>query len=333
MTTAEDASRDPEVSGAAKAMGIAAKAGPFGAALVEAGRDRGEIVALSADLKKYTDLAAFAEEFPDRYVEVGMAEQNMIAVAGGLAASGLTVVAATFASFLTRRAHDFTIMQVALPKADVKLIGSVPGISSTFGPSHTAIDDLATMRAVPGMIVIDPADPVETAQALKVALEHDGPVYLRQPFNRPSSARSGRVDLPGFELGKAAIIRNGTDVAIIAGGDRLTDALEASDCLAADGIDATVVRSSTVKPFDADTVAEVAARHRVLVTIENHSVYGGLFSAVSEVIVLRRVACHVVPLGVREEFPPFGSPAYVAARLGMNADTLVRVAKQALDTA
>ena len=194
---------------AARAMGLR-KAGPFSAVLCEVAREREEIVAMSADLRKYTDLLAFSAEFPDRYIEVGMAEQNLVAAAAGLARSGLTVVASSFAAFLTRRAQDFTIMQVALARADVKLIGAVPGISATFGPSHTAVDDLAIMRAAPNMVVIDPCDPTETAQALRWALDYDGPVYLRQPFNRAATARPVSDSLPSFELGKCHVLREGT---------------------------------------------------------------------------------------------------------------------------
>jgi transketolase len=320
---------DSPATDAARAMGLR-KAGPFSAVLCEVAREREEIVAMSADLRKYTDLLAFSSEFPDRYIEVGMAEQNLVAAAAGLARSGLTVVASSFAAFLSRRALDFTIMQVALARADVKLVGAVPGISATFGPSHTAIDDLAIMRAAPNMIVIDPCDPTETAQALRWALDYDGPVYLRQPFNRAATARPVSDSLPSFELGKCHVLREGTDLAIVAGGDRVINAVEAADVLAHEGIDATVVRSSSVKPFDADTIAEVAQEHRVLVTIENHSIYGGLFSAVSEVLARRGIGRRVTPLGVGDEFPPFGSPAHTSRTLGLDTDALVTTARNAV---
>lgn len=311
-------------TGAAAAMGLRSKAGPWGQALLDAAAERDDIVAVSADLKKYTDLTAFAKCYPDRYVEVGMAEQNLVMTAAGLARAGLTVVATTFAAFLARRALDFAIMQIALPRANVKLIGATPGISATFGPSHTAIDDLAVWRAVPNMIVIDPADPAEAAEALTVALDYDGPVYLRQPFNRASAKRI--VEMPPFELGRAALLRDGADVGIIASGDRVGEALIAADVLATSGVHAAVLRVSTLKPFDGDAVADLAARTGRLVTAENHSVIGGLFSAVAEALARRGVTVPVRPVGVPDVFPPFGSPDYTADLLGMSSRHIVEAA-------
>ncbi|CAJ1493097.1 transketolase C-terminal domain-containing protein [[Mycobacterium] kokjensenii] len=315
---------DDGVGGAAAAMGLRAKAGPWGQALVAAADQRDDIVAVSADLKKYTDLTAFAKTYPERYIEVGMAEQNLVMTAAGLARAGLTVVATTFAAFLSRRAADFAVMQIALPRADVKLIGATPGISATFGPSHTAIDDLAVWRAVPNMIVIDPADPDEAAQALTAVLDYDGPVYLRQPFNRASARRT--QEMPPFELGRAALLRDGTDVGIIAGGDRVGEALAAAETLAESGVAAAVLRVSTLKPFDGDAVAELASRTGRLITAENHSVIGGLFSATAEALALRGVAVPVTPIGVPDVFPPFGSPDYTADLLGMGARHIVQAA-------
>jgi transketolase len=315
-------------TGAAAAMGMRVKAGPWGRALVDAAARRADIVAASADLKKYTDLSAFAATFPDRYIAVGMAEQNLMMTAAGLARAGLTVVATSFAAFLGRRAVDFAIMQIALPRANVKLVGATPGISATFGPSHTSIDDLAVWRAVPNMVVIDPADPVEAAQALTMALDYDGPVYLRQPFDRAAARRT--TDLPPFELGKAAVLRVGADVGIVASGDRVPEALTAADTLAGDGIDATVLRVSTIKPFDGDAVADVAARTRRLVTAENHSIIGGLFSATAEALARRGLAVPVTPIGVPDVFPPFGSPEFTAELLGMTARHIADAARAAV---
>lgn len=317
------------IGGAAANMGMRSRAGSFGKALLAAAATRPEIVGLSADLKKYTDMTAFAEVYPDRYVEVGMAEQNLVMVAAGLAHVGLVPVATTFAAFLTRRAHDFTIMQVALPKANVKLIGSVPGILSSFGPSHTSIDDLAIMRAAPNLVVIDPSSSIEAGEALAAALDHDGPVYLRQPFDRGDADEvPGR---PPFRLGQIAMLRDGHDVAIVALGAMVKHALCAADLLAERGISAAVTATPTLKPFDAEAVAALAERVRVVVTVENHSVVGGLFSTVAEALVRHGVCRRVEPVGVRDVFSPFGSFDYLVQVLGMDAPAIADAAVRTLE--
>ena len=299
-------------------MGMVAKAGPFGQTLVEAARQRPDIAAVSADLKKYTDLTAFAQMFPERYVEVGMAEQNLVCVAAGLAKSGLTVVATSFAAFLSRRTLDFIVMQVALPRARVILVGATPGVSATFGPSHTTVEDLAMMRAVPNLTVLDPTDPQEAAEALAWALECDGPVYLRQPFNRASTQRPEGQVLPPFEVGRAHVVREGEDLTMVVTGDRLQSALRAAESLARDhGVESAVIRATSVKPFDDETVAHWAHRTGRVLTVENHSLHGGLFSTVCEVVAARAIAARVAGNGVKDVFPPFGTPGHVPVVLGM----------------
>lgn len=317
------------VRSAEEEMGLLARAGPFGQALVAAARQHDDIVAVSADLAKYTDLGAFAELFPERFVEVGMAEQNLMCVAGGLAHSGLRVVASSFGAFLTRRALDFLVMQIALPRARVTVIGGVPGIAASFGPSHAGIEDLAALRAIPHLTVIDPCDPVEAAEALRWSLDHDGPTYLRLPFNRPSSARPEGQVLPPFAPGKAAVLREGTDLVLVAGGERLQTALRTADALAVQGVSAAVLRASSVKPFDAETVAVWAGKTGKVLTVENHSLAGGLFSQVCEVVASRAIRARVAGNGVPDRFPPFGTPAHVPAQMGMS-DADVLAAAEAL---
>lgn len=315
-------------SDAARQMGMQAAAGPFATALIAAAEHRPEIVGLSADLAKYTDMQAFRERFPERFLEIGMAEQNLVAIAGGLAQSGLVPVATTFAAFLTRRAQDFTMMQVALPRANVKLIGAVPGVTAGFGPSHASIDDLAAMRTVPKLVVIDPCDTRELGLATAAALEHDGPVYLRQPF-----AHAGRDSLDPpfpFVLGRATMLRDGGDVGIVASGFMVARALEAAARLHDAGIEAAVLKVSTLKPFDADAVAALAARTGALVTAENHSIYGALFSATSETVARHAIHVAVEPVAVADVFPPFGSLDHVALETGLTADAIVAAAQQAL---
>lgn len=317
------------VRDAAAEMGVSAKAGPFGLALLGAAARRSDLVATSADLKKYTDLTAFAKQYPDRYVDVGMAEQNLVCVAAGLARAGYGVVATSFAAFLTRRALDFIVMQIALPKLPVVLVGATPGVSATFGPSHTGVEDLAIMRAVPHMTVLDPADPAEAAEALTWALDAGGPVYLRQPFNRADTARTDDT-IPPFVVGEAAVLRTGDDLTLVSSGDRLRCALAVADRLMVEGYDVSVVRAGSVKPFDAETVAECARRTRRVVTLENHSLRGGLFSTVCEVVASRSIPAIVAGNGVDDTFAPFGSPPHVLSSLSMAEDDVTQLALELL---
>lgn len=316
------------VDGAAASMGLQVQAGRFGKALIYAAERRAEIVALSADLKKYTDLSAFAEHFPDRYFEIGMAEQNLVMVAAGLANAGLVPVATSFAAFMTRRAHDFTVMQVALPRLNVKLVGAVPGLLCSFGPSHASHDDIAIMRATPNMVVIDPTCAAETGEAIAAALDHDGPVYMRQPFDRgEDDAIAGRAP---FRIGKAVRLREGGDVGIIATGAMVHRAIAAAQLLAAEGIHATLLSMPTIKPFDAEAVAELAERTGAIVTVENHSVTGGLFSATAEALAERGIPAVVKPIGIRDTFPPFGEFDYLVRILGMDTKDIAEAARAAL---
>lgn len=325
MSASTETVTTAETSGAAAQMGMSSKAGPWCQALLAAAREREDIIAMSADLKKYTDLTAFAEAYPTRYVEVGMAEQNLVMVAAGIARAGLTVVATSFAAFLAHRGLDFATMQIALSRSNVKLIGAAPGANTTFGPSHACVDDLSIWRTVPNMVVLDPADPIEAGEALTFALEYEGPVYMRQPFNRAGARRVH--NLPPFGFGQATVLREGGDVAIIASGDRLTHAIEAAERLSAKGIAATVVRINTIKPFDAATVTEIAQRVGNVVTVENHSVYGGLFSATSEALTRRGIRAVVRPVAIDDVFPPFGSTEYVAEQLAIDTKGIVQAAE------
>ena len=316
------------ITGAAAQMGMRATAGPFARALIEAAHRWPEIVGVTADVAKYTDMQAFAELFPERFLNVGMAEQNLIAVAAGLAKVGLLPIATAFGVFTTRRAHDFTVMQVALPKANIKLIGAVPGITSTFGPSHTSFDDLALMRVIPNMVVIDPSDAAELGSAVTASLEIDGPVYLRQPFHREGSP-DAQLARP-FQIGKATLLKEGGDVGIVASGVMVATALNTAETMGARGVRVGVLKVSTLKPFDDEAVAEFAGRNRALVTAENHSVIGGLFSATAESLARRGIPAIIEPLGVQDVFPPFGSTQYLRRRLGMTESDLAAAAERAL---
>jgi transketolase len=309
---------------------LLAKAGPFGRAMLEIGTRRPDVVALSADVASVTGLAPFAQAFPDRVVNVGMAEESLISVAVGLEKAGFTPVATTFAVFATRRALDFIAIQCALNRANVKIVAALPGIYSTFGPTHQGIDDLAHMRVLPNMTVLDPCDNAEMEEAAHAAVDLRGPVYLRELLGKETEdVDRGRHR---FEIGPAQLLRGGTDVGIVTSGIMVRRSIDAADELARDGIDAAVLKVSTLKPFDGDSVFELAERTGALVTAENHSVIGGLFSCVSEVLARRGSAAPVRPVGVMDEFCSFGSNDYVARTHGLTADAVVAAVRDVLRT-
>jgi transketolase len=307
---------------------LLAKSGPFGKAILEIGERRPDVVALSADVAGVTGLAPFAQRFPDRFVNVGMAEEDLIAVAVGLWKAGFTPVATTFAVFATRRALDFIAIQCALNEANVKIVAALPGIYSTFGPTHQGIDDLAHMRALPNMTVLDPCDNGEMQEAIAAAVEHDGPVYLRELLGRETAD----VDRGGlrFEIGPAQLLHEGTDAGIIASGIMVRRAQDAVAALAERGVSAALLKVSTLKPFDADAVLRLARETGSLVTAENHSVIGGLFSAVSEALALAGLQVPVRPVGVHDEFCSFGSNDYVARTHGLTAEAVVGAVEDTL---
>src|SRR4249919_3409876 len=228
------------------------KSGPFGHAMLAIGERRPDVVALSADVAGVTGLAPFAQAFPERFFNVGMAEQDLISVAVGLSKAGFTPVATTFAVFATRRALDFIAIQCALNRANVKIVAALPGIYSTFGPTHQGIDDLAHMRALPNMTVLDPCDNAEMAEATAAIVEHDGPVYLRELLGR----ETGDVDRGEhrFAIGPAQLLRDGGDVGIVTSGIMVRRSMDAADVLAELGVSAAVLKISTIKPFDVGAV-------------------------------------------------------------------------------
>lgn len=304
------------------------KSGPFGRAILEIGERRPDVVTLSADVAGVTGLAPFAETFPERFVNVGMAEENLISVAVGLAKAGFVPVATTFAVFATRRALDFIAIQCALNRANVKIVAALPGIYSTFGPTHQGIDDLAHMRALPNMTVLDPCDNVEMAEAIKAAVEHDGPIYLRELLGRETED----VDRGAhrFAIGPAQLLREGADVGIVTSGIMVRRSMDAAAELARRGIEASVLKVSTIKPFDDAAVVGLARETGALVTAENHSVIGGLFSATAEVLARAGAQVPVRAVGVQDEFCSFGSNPYVARTHGLTAEAVIAAAGEVL---
>lgn len=301
---------------------------PFGHALVRAAAGDSRIVGLTADLGKYTDIYVFAEKFPARFFQMGMAEQSLIGAACGLARTGLVPFATTYCVFATRRAYDFIAIGAALGRANVKIIAGLPGLTTGYGGTHQGIEDLALMRSVPGLTVIDPCDAVETAQATAAIAAHDGPVYmrlLRGIVPVTLDAASYR-----FEIGRARLLADGADVAYISTGLMTTRALAAANQLATQGIRAAVLHVGTLKPFDRVAVATLLARVPRVVTAENHVVTGGLASAVADLAVDERLAIRLQRVGIPDCFCESGSLPYLAERYGLTAAHLVAAAHKAM---
>ena len=255
----------------------------YGAALKELGEQNTKIVGLEADVASSTKSGIFGKAFPERYFNVGISELNMVSMAAGFAREGMIPYVNTFAVFMTTRGADPIQSLIAYDNLNVKLCGTYCGLSDSYdGASHQAITDLAFVRAIPNMTVITAADGAETRKAVFAMAEHDGPVYLR--LSRAEAPVYYSDDM-GFQIGRGITVREGGDVTIITTGTVLHKALEAADLLAQEGISATVVDMHTIKPIDRDLVIQCAIRTGAIVTVEEHSIYGGLGSAVAEVLV------------------------------------------------
>ena len=265
------------------------KAAPFGKALVELAANRPEIVGMTADLAKYTDLHLFAQAYPERFYQMGMAEQLLMGAAGGMAKEGLIPFATTYAVFGTRRAYDFIHQVIAEENLNVKMCLALPGLTTGYGPSHQATEDIAMMRGIPGLTIIDPCDALDIEQAVPQMADHNGPVYMR--------LLRGNVPLVldeydySFELGKAKRLVDGDEVLIISSGFMTMRALEVAKALKADHIGVAVLHCPTIKPLDEATIlAEVQRKPRLVVVAENHSVVGGLGEAVASSLLQNGVA-------------------------------------------
>ncbi len=294
----------------------------YGDVLVELGRKDPRIVALTADLGNSTRIGRFKEAFPERFFNVGIAEQNMIAVAAGLAATGLIPVVSSYATFAILRAAEFVRTDLAYNRRNVKIIGELAGVSfGQGGPTHHAIEDVAFMRAVPGMVVIAPCDGFETARALEAALAWEGPVYLRIGRSMEPLVHKAR-DLD-FEIGRAAELRQGSDVTVIACGVAVYHALSAAERAAHQGLSVRVLNMHTLKPLDVEAVRRAINDTRRIVTAEDHSVIGGLGSAVAEVIADSGRACALRRLGHQDRFSPMGVPEDLVHLAGFDDDGIL----------
>lgn len=295
---------------------------PFGKALVELARNRPEIVGMTADLAKYTDLHLFAQAYPDRFYQMGMAEQLLMGAAGGIAKEGLIPFATTYAVFGTRRAYDFIHQVIAEENLNVKMCCALPGLTTGYGPSHQATEDLAMMRGIPGLTIVDPCDSLDIEQAVPQIAAHNGPVYLR--------LLRGHVPLVldeydyQFELGKAKRLVDGDDVLIISSGFMTMRALEVANALKQDNIGVAVLHCPTIKPLDEATIhAEVQRKPRLVVVAENHSVVGGLGEAVASSLLQNGVQPARFRLaGLPDAFLDAGALPTLHDRYGISMEAL-----------
>ena len=294
----------------------------YGEALVKLGKVNKDVVVLEADLSKSTMTAYFKKEFPERHINVGIAEADMIGTAAGIATTGKIPFASTFAHFAAGRAFDQIRNSVAYPQLNVKICPTHAGVSlGEDGGSHQSVEDVALMRAIPGMVVLSPADAVETEKIVFAAAEYEGPVYVRL----------GRLNIPvlfdenyKFEIGKAATLKEGNDVAILATGLMVSEALEAAKLLEEKGVKARVVNVSTIKPLDTETVLKAAKECKFIVTSEEHSVIGGLGSAVSEYLSEVHPA-KVVKHGIQDVFGQSADGETMLTNYGLRAKDIVEI--------
>ncbi|MBR4821570.1 MAG: transketolase family protein [Bacteroidales bacterium] len=299
----------------------------FGDGLVIAGRENPNVLALTADLKGSLKMDAFAAEFPERFIECGIAEANMIGVAAGLAVTGKVPFCGSFAEFVTGRVYDQVRQEVAYGNTNVKLASSHAGITlGEDGATHQTMEDIALMRALPGMVVLVPCDYNQTVQATIAAARYVGPVYLR--FGRPSVPNFTNPDEP-FEIGKIYNLNPGTDVTIVATGHTVWEALQAAEALEAEGISAEVLNVATIKPLDAATLAASIAKTGAAVVAEEHNAFGGLSEAVASVVVAGTPA-PVEFINGGDKFGQSGTPAELMAAYGLDAAHIVEAAKKAI---
>ncbi len=299
------------------------KAAPFGKALVDYAATHPEVVGLTADLAKYTDMHLFAQAYPERFYQMGMAEQLLMGSAGGLAKEGLVPFATTYAVFGTRRAYDFIHQVIAKENLNVKICCALPGLTTGYGPSHQATEDLAMMRGIPGLTIVDPCDALDIEQAVPQIAAHKGPVYMRI-LRGSVPLVLDEIEGYKFELGKAKMLREGADVLIISSGILTMRALEVAKDLAADNIGVAVLHCPTIKPLDEATiVAAVGAMPRMVVVAENHSVVGGLGEAVASALLRHNVQPAGFKLaGLPDEFLDAGALPTLHDRYGISREVL-----------
>lgn len=297
----------------------------YGNALVELGKEHEDVVVLDADLAAATKTGTFKKAFPERHIDCGIAECNMIGVAAGIATTGKVPFASSFAMFAAGRAYEQVRNSVGYPKLNVKIGASHAGISvGEDGATHQCNEDIALMRTIPGMVVINPSDDIEAKAAVKAAYEHEGPVYLR--FGRLAVPVINDNEDYKFELGKAITLLEGTDVTIIASGLPVSESLAAAEKLAEDGISAEVINMHTIKPLDEEAVIAAAAKTGKIVTVEEHSIIGGLGSAVCDVVA-EKAPAKVMKIGINDVYGESGPAVELIKKYGLDANSIYEKVK------
>ena len=299
----------------------------YGDALVEAARKDERIVALCADLVPPTETDRFRDELPDRFINAGIAEANMIGMAGGMARSGEIPFCHSFCAFITKRVLDQITMQAAYPNLPVKIVGFLPGVATLLGVSHQAIEDVAIMRAVPNIAIFEPSGPEYHAAMVEMALAWDGPVYLR--MKRPETTPEAFTPQP-LEIGKGIIRREGSDITIISAGICVSEALIAANALAKTGIEARVVDMASLKPIDEALIIESAQKTGAMITAENHSIIGGLGSAVAETLMEAGIGLPFERVGVRDQFCEGGTTPYLMQKFGLDSTAITAAAHRVI---
>lgn len=297
----------------------------YGNALVELGKENPNVVVLDADLAAATKTGVFKKEFPERFIDCGIAECNMVGIGAGLAAAGMVPFVSSFAMFAAGRAFEQVRNSVGYPHLNVKIGATHGGISvGEDGATHQCCEDIAVMRTIPGMTVIVPSDDVEAKAAVKAAAEMEGPVYMR--FGRLAVPVINDTADYKFEIGKGTVLKEGSDVAIIANGLCVAEALEAAKKLEADGINVKVINMATVKPLDEELVLAAAKETGKVVTVEEHSVIGGLGSAVCDVLS-EKLPTPVLKIGVNDVFGHSGPAVELIKEFGLDGDSIAQKVK------
>lgn len=308
------------------ASGQRTKPAPFGQALAALAETRPDIVGLTADLSKYTDLHIFAQAHPDKFYQMGMAEQLLMSAAAGMAREGFTPFATTYAVFASRRAYDFICLAIAEENLDVKIVCALPGLTTGYGPSHQATEDIAIFRGMPNLTIIDPCDAHEIEQIVPAIAAHKGPVYMR--------LLRGNVPLVldeydyQFKLGEAKLVLDGRDVLLISTGFMTMRALEVAQALRVDRLDVGVLHVPTIKPLDEATILREAARSgRMVIVAENHSIVGGLGEAVAGVLLRSGVTPVFRQIGLPDEFLDAGALPTLHERYGISSEAMSKKIK------
>jgi len=300
----------------------------LGTILLELAEKNSDIILLDADFKPASKITAFQNRFPDRFIQVGIAEQNMMGIAAGLSTLGFIPIVSTIATFISRRACDQVTTSIALPELNVKLLGLYGGLFvGKNGASHQSLEDIAIMRAIAGMVVLQPADVVETRSMLEFATNYHGPVYMR--IGRDPVPQFVPVDYQ-FQLGKSLTLRDGNDVTLMTYGDLVEETMLAADRLAKKGVQARVINMSSIKPIDEEAIIKAAEETGGIVSVDNHNIFGGLGSAVCEVVA-EKMPVRVKRIGVKDVFGKSGTNEQMMEKFGLRAEDIEQEVLNFLD--